>query len=167
MGGRIVAIAALAALASCAGIEPAGRNASRAPAPPPESPAAVTAAPAPAQPAPQPVQAAPPAAAPSVAAPAVTAPATQPGPAPRSAGGGNDIVVRGAQERQIQPPQGDNRSTIQRNEDIRAWDQCVTQVQSAYESDPLRPQLDTPEEYCRRSLGMADRLAVPDSRRQR
>jgi hypothetical protein len=51
--------------------------------------------------------------------------------------------------------------------DIRAWDQCVLQVQSAFDADPMRPQLTTPEEYCRESLGMAERTAVPISRQRR
>ena len=55
----------------------------------------------------------------------------------------------------------------ERMEDVRAWDRCVIAVQSATESDPMRPQLTTPEEYCRQSLGMADRTAVPASRRER
>lgn len=50
-------------------------------------------------------------------------------------------------------------------QDINAWDRCVTHVQAAFESDPMRPQLDSPEEYCSQSLGMANRTAVPDSRR--
>jgi hypothetical protein len=52
-------------------------------------------------------------------------------------------------------------------EDIRAWDQCVTRVQAAFESDPMSPQLDSPEEYCSQSLGMSDRDAVPLSRTER
>jgi hypothetical protein len=104
--------------------------------------------------------------APNVNAPPVPAP--QPAPsrittAPRD----DEIVVPGAVERQVPPPNGDPRNAIERMEDIRAWDQCVTAVQSAYESNPMRPQLDSPEEYCGRSLGMASRNAVPDSRRER
>jgi hypothetical protein len=67
---------------------------------------------------------------------------------------------------QVTPP-GDPRSNEERMADIRAWDQCVLQVQSAFDADPMRPQLTTPEEYCRDSLGMAERTAVPISRRRR
>jgi hypothetical protein len=52
-------------------------------------------------------------------------------------------------------------------EDVRAWDQCITTSQAAFERDPMRPQLDSPEEVCSRTLGMASRTAVPASRRQR
>jgi hypothetical protein len=67
----------------------------------------------------------------------------------------------------VQPPGGDPRSNAERMQDIRAWDRCVMGVQSAAEADPLRPQLETPEEYCRQSLGMADRTSVPVSRLER
>jgi hypothetical protein len=80
---------------------------------------------------------------------------------------GSDIIVPGVRERQVQPPRGDPRSTSERMEDIRAWDQCVTRVQAAFESDPMSPQLDSPEEYCSQSLGMAERDAVPLSRTER
>jgi hypothetical protein len=40
------------------------------------------------------------------------------------------------------------------------------QVQNAFDADPMRPQLTTPEEYCRQSLGMVDRSAIPISRQQ-
>jgi hypothetical protein len=107
-------------------------------------------------------------------APAVTrpAPAAAPAPTPNRSGTFNpnpqddEVVVPGQRERQITPP-GDPRSTSERMEDIRAWDQCVTRVQAAYERDPMRPQLDSPEQYCARSLGMADRDAVPMSRQER
>jgi len=103
---------------------------------------------------------------PSVAAPAVTAPPAAPQRA-ASATADDSIVVPGQREQQVRPPAGDPRSVSQRMEDVRAWDQCVTRVQAAFEGDPMRPQLTTPEEYCRQSLGMASRLAVPESRRQR
>jgi hypothetical protein len=146
------------ALAACANVESAGRNAREGGAAPPVISAAPTAAPTP-SPAPAPV----PAPEPSVAAPNVAV-ATPPPPRPRS--GDDDIVVRGEFE-PIPQPEGDFRSRAQRNEDIRAWDQCVTTVQAAYESDPMSPQLETPEEYCARSLGMADRNAMPQSRLRR
>ncbi len=37
-------------------------------------------------------------------------------------------------------------------------------LQGAAEGDPMRPQLDAPEEICRTSLGMTNRDSVPDSR---
>ena len=52
-------------------------------------------------------------------------------------------------------------------QDIRAWDQCVMRVQNAFDADPMSAQLDEPEDYCARSLGMASRTAVPDSRLDR
>jgi hypothetical protein len=145
---------ALMALVACAGVQSSGRNArDNAPPPPPFASAPETA--------PETTLEAPEA---PVAAPDVSI-ATPPPPRPAAPDG--DIVVRGEYEGQVPPPEGDFRSRAQRNEDIRAWDRCVTQVQSSFESDPMRPQLDTPEEYCSRSLGMADRNAVPDSRLRR
>jgi hypothetical protein len=101
-------------------------------------------------------------------APEVTAPrSTTPAPtSTRPASADDDIVVPG-QGRIQTPPPGDPRSSEERMADIRAWDQCVMQVQNAFDADPMRPQLTTPEEYCRDSLGMAERMAVPVSRRQR
>lgn len=196
MLGRLAAMAVCVSLAACANLEPAGRNASRAPQPsrPAASAPAPVAAPAPAPvatPAPAPVArptpapAAAPTPAPVVApraTPAPTTPAPAPTvarpapaePAPAATRSGtftpnpqdDEVVVPGQRERQITPP-GDPRSTSERMEDIRSWDQCVTRVQSAYERDPMRPQLDSPEQYCARSLGMADRDAVPISRQER
>lgn len=153
MLGRMTALAGLIALAACAGVEPIGRSASRAPAPPTETapPANVTLP-----------QSAP---TPGVAAQDVAAPAPDARAPARS--DDDDIVVPGQTERQVPPPNGDPRNRIERNEDIRAWDQCVAGVQAAFESDPMRPQLDRPEEVCNRSLGMAGRDAVPDSTRRR
>jgi hypothetical protein len=93
---------------------------------------------------------------------------TPPPPAPaRAQSDSDDIVVPGQVQTQVPPPAGDPRTNEQRRADIRAWDQCVTQVQGAFDSDPMSPQLTTPEEYCATSLGMADRTAVPASRSQR
>ncbi len=137
----LVALAALIGLAGCAGFEPAGRNA----APPPP-----VAAPAPAP----------------VATPAET-PAHVPAPAPtRTASNDEDVIVRGQVQRQIPPPAGDPRSNRERIEDIRAWDQCVSHAQASFETDPMRPQLDSPEDVCRGALGMAGREGVPESRRR-
>jgi hypothetical protein len=206
MLGRFAALAVCVSLAACAGLEPAGRNASRSPQPsrPPvaaPSPAPATAplpAPTPAPraaptvaptPAPSPdapiartpapvVSAPTPAPAPATTArpaptpaPVVTAPAVTPAPAnERGTFNPNpqddEVVVPGQRERQITPP-GDPRSTSERMEDIRAWDRCVMTVQNAYERDPMRPQLDSPEQYCSRSLGMSNRDAVPMSRQER
>lgn len=158
---RIAAVAALIAAAGCAGVEPAGRNAQRAPAPPavyspaPQQRAAVTPPPAQQQPA-------PPTAAPPVAAPQVSAP-----PPPRRAAATDDnvVVVPGARDVQVPPPGGDPRSNEERIRDIRAWDQCVLEAQSIVERDPMGPPGDSPEELCRRELGMAERTAVPTNRR--
>jgi hypothetical protein len=154
MMGRLAMIAMAMGLAACAGLEPAGRNADRTPSP------AATSAP-PQSVAPPPASTAPPVAAPQVAAPPSATPAPT---APRPAAADGDIVVPG--QTQVPPPQGDPRSNEERMADIRAWDQCVLQVQSAFDADPMRPQLTTPEEYCRESLGMAERTAVPISRQR-
>lgn len=197
MLGRLAAVAAMAALmASCAGMESAGRNASRSPQPASSPVAARSPDPAPAYVPPAPVASAPlPAAAPTPA-PAAAAPApvvatpppsrapvlTQPTPrpAPSSAAAtepptrridtqarGDDVVVPAERERQVQAPNGDPRSASERMTDINAWDRCVTHVQSAFERDPMRPQLQSPEEYCSQSLGMANRDAIPLSRVER
>lgn len=148
---RVGVLAGAVGLAACAGIAPAGRNASGAEAPP----ASVASEAAPDTPPPE----LPPVAAPNVS----VAPAPAP---PRRASGEDEIVVPGQVQRQIPPPNGDPRSRAERIEDIRAWDQCVTSVQAAFESDPMRPQLQSPEEVCRTSLGMAARDGVPESRRR-
>ena len=156
MLGRIVAAAALIALAGCAGMESAGRTASR-------SPETVSSAAAPAPTTAPAPEAAPPASAQT--APAL--PAERPATTASRSGDDETVVVPGTRERQVQPPGGDPRSNAERMQDIRAWDRCVMGVQSAAEADPLRPQLETPEEYCRQSLGMADRTSVPVSRLER
>lgn len=151
---------------------------------PAAAPAPVVRAPAPTQPATAP----PPAAqtpAPSVATPPpaqARAPVASPAPAQRAAttppptdeddepvatASRGDVIVPGARQRQVPAPGGDPRSNAERMQDIRAWDQCVMRVQAAGAADPLRPQLTTPEEYCRTSLGMANRTSVPASRLER
>ena len=110
------------------------------------------------------------AAAPATAAPSagtaaasdVAAPAATPEARPSD----GSIVVPGTPERPVTPPPGDPRSVSERVEDVRAWDQCVSRAQAQFESDPMRPQLDSPEDVCSRSLGMANRMAVPESRRR-
>lgn len=184
MLGRFAVIAACAAVAACAGLEPAGRNAARAPAatptataraptPPPSvtttNPAPVATPPATPPAAPRPPTATPPVTTPAPPAPAPTAPAASASdgqtftPRPQE----DTVVVPGQRERQVTPPQGDPRSTAERMEDVRAWDRCVMRVQSAFDSDPMRPQLESPEEVCSRSLGMSGRTAIPLSRQER
>lgn len=193
MIGRLAMVALAVALASCAGLEPAGRNAQRTrpspaasapPAPAPQMatapqpapqftapPAARQTAPVPAAepPArqsapvtanPPPQQTAPPVAAAQIAAPPPSQPA-------RARSDDDDIIVPGQVQTQVPPPTGDPRSNEERRADVRAWDQCLTQVQGAFDSDPMRPQLTTPEEYCSQSLGMSERTSVPISRQQR
>lgn len=152
---RVGVLAGAVALAACAGIAPAGRNASGADAPLGPAPTIVGTETAP-DPAPPEL---PPVAALNVSV-AVAA------PVPRRASGEDEIVVPGQVQRQIPPPNGDPRSRAERIEDVRAWDQCVTSVQAAFESDPMRPQLRSPEETCGASLGMARRDGVPESRRR-
>lgn len=193
MFGRMTLLAALVALAACANVTPAGRNARaggmEAPPEPPPRVAATTpqpvrpaplpvlpppsSAPAASAPAPRPALVTPPAAVPvtqapapsaaPVAAPSVAAPAADRPPPRRS--NDEDVVVQGP-ARQITPP-GDQRTESERMQDINSWDRCVTHVQAAFESDPMRPQLQTPEEYCAQSLGMANRTSVPISRQAR
>lgn len=180
MWGR-VAIVALAVMGTgCAGVESAGRNAQRGESgassggAPYSAPAPVASPRVQAEPAPAPVQSAPPpqarAAAPapqaSVAAPQVAAPPPPPQERQRTQASNGDLVVPGEVQRQVQPPQGDPRTVAERMADIRAWDRCVMEVQAQGESDPTRPQLDMPEDLCAGQLGMANRLAVPHSRRQ-
>lgn len=203
MIGRLAIVALAVGLASCAGIEPAGRNARSGPSnsaptpapqaqpqqqrpalPPPQTTptpqAAQTPAPAPqlvVPPPPQrqqqaPVATAPPQqrsqlVAPPVAAPQVTVPAPAPTQPARATSPDDDIVVPGQVQAQVPPPAGDPRTNEERRADIRSWDQCVMQVQSAFDSDPMSPQLTTPEEYCANSLGMSDRTSVPIARRDR
>ncbi len=176
MLGRIAAAAALIALAGCAGMESAGRTSSRSP-----EPARVVSAPPPAAataPAPTMGMSPPPQAAPTTPAPSSAStppPASSQSAAPQadrpvttaSRSNDDDVVVPGQRERQVQPPAGDPRSNAERMQDIRSWDQCVMRVQSAAEANPMRPQLETPEDYCRQSLGMASRTALPDSRLER
>lgn len=76
----------------------------------------------------------------------------------------SEIVVPGVIERPVPTPPGDARSPEQRMRDIRAWDRCVIRAQGIADSDPTRYQAETPEELCRRSLGMNDRLSIPASR---
>lgn len=196
MFGRMTLLAALVALAACANVTPAGRNArAGGMEAPPEPPRVVattpqpvrpaplpvlpppSSAPAASAPAPRPALVTPPAAvpmtqapapsaapvAPPVAAPSVAAPAADRPPPRRS--NDEDVVVQGP-ARQITPP-GDQRTESERMQDINSWDRCVTHVQAAFESDPMRPQLQTPEEYCAQSLGMANRTSVPISRQAR
>lgn len=151
MQGRMAAAAGLVLLlVACASAEPAPqRGAEAAPLPPP--PRAEQALPAPAM-------EAPPVAAPNVAAP-------PPSSQQARHSGEDEIVVPGQTAPQAVPFRGDPRSIAQRNEDIRAWDQCVSRAQAAFDTDPMRPQMDSPEELCARSLGMTDRGALPDARR--
>lgn len=147
---RFIAAGALLALAACASPSNEAPAPSRAPPPDFASPQA-----------PSP----PPGAAPGVAAPGVVAPGVQAPPAPRPAPPPGDVVVPGQVDRTL-PPTGDPRTSSQRAQDIRAWDQCVTRAQGTGDSDPMRPALDSPEDICRQSLGMASRNAVPDFRRR-
>lgn len=188
-----VSAVALIALTACAGVQSAGRNArssgptSVASATPMPRPAA--AAPAPTVAAPPPMVAAPPPARTAAAAlpppvlpapratPLQTPPPQRAAPAPVVAStpppirttpnpDDDEVVVPGQVERQVRAPAGDPRSVSERMQDINAWDRCVTHVQAAFESDPMRAQLDSPEDYCAQSLGMSNRNAVPESRRQ-
>ena len=173
MLGRFAAAAALIAIAGCAGMEPAGRNASRVDAPPPpvrtaSAPAQRSApvAPPPSYVPPPPARTSSPSAqpvqqqaAPSVAAPSVAAPA--PPPPPRV---NNDDVTVTAPTHQIEPPHGDSRSVAEQREDIQTWDRCVMQVQQTYAADPFEPETESPEDVCRRQLGQASRTAMPTSR---
>jgi hypothetical protein len=108
-----------------------------------------------------------PTAPPPIAAPRVTVPTPAPSQPARALSPDDDIVVPGQVQTQVPAPAGDPRSNEERRADVRSWDQCITQVQSAFDGDPMSAQLTTPEEYCAQSLGMSERTAVPFSRRQR
>lgn len=75
----------------------------------------------------------------------------------------DEIVVPGQVEVPAPTPPGDPRTRAQRMRDIRAWDRCLIRAQAVADSDPTRFQAETPEDYCRESLGMAHRTAVPVS----
>jgi len=108
-----------------------------------------------------PTVAPPPPAAPTTVAANVVAPAPS---APARDANNGEVIVPGVVHRQVQPPNGDPRSTQERMADIRSWDHCVMHAQNV-QSDPLRPITDTPEDICRQRLGMNDRTSVPDSRK--
>lgn len=147
----VAVLSMLAVVTACAGTD-SGASAERAPPPP----AAYSDAARPA-----------PAVTGTTVPPAVLAQATPTqAPAARDEDEGA-IVVPGQAERQVPAPSGDPRTQSERMADIRAWDQCVMQGQNAAEGDPLRPQLDLPEDVCRTQLGMSNRTAVPNSRRTR
>lgn len=61
------------------------------------------------------------------------------------------------------PRLADPRTPSQRMDDIRAWDKCVLAIQRRGEDEVGRvnPVAESPEEYCRRTLGMPSRTAVP------
>jgi len=166
MLGRYAAVAALIALAGCAGFVSAGRNSTRgAPEPIPNAaPAPVAPPPAYVPPPPSQAQTRPaqtaPAQQPSIAAPSLSV--APPPPQPR-ADDNADVTVQ-APARQVQAPRGDPRSVSERREDVQRWDTCVMQVQQTYASDPLEPETETPEEVCQRQLGQANRNSVPTSR---
>jgi hypothetical protein len=152
MDTRMGVLVGLLCVTACAGIEPVGRGVTGAPASPAELRTDDGEVARPDAPAIQ-----PPVVAFEVAPPAA--------PAPRRSGE-DEVVIPSQTQRQIPPPDGDPRSRLERREDVRAWDQCVTNVQGAFDSDPMGPQLQSPEEVCRTALGMAARDAVPDSRRR-
>lgn len=143
---------------------PAARPALTTPPPAVAAPAPQVAA-APRVVAPPPPQAQP---TPRAEAPPVASQVSVPTPPPsRPRSDDDDIVVPGQAQEQVIAPEGDFRSRAERVEDIRSWDRCITSVQAVYESDPMRPQLTSPEDYCSQSLGMANRDAIPDSRMDR
>ncbi len=127
------------ALAACASDEAAAPSAGAAPAPPPPVASASDSGG-------------------SVAAPGVSVAPPTPAPPP------GDIVVPSGREVPVSP-NADTRTVAERMADIRSWDQCVMRAQSVGDSDPTRVQMESPEDLCRRSLGMSNRLAVPASRR--
>jgi hypothetical protein len=170
MLGRFAAAAALIVLASCAGMEPAGRNATRGEPSPvpaaqsmPRSEAPI--APPPSYVPPPPAQQAQAQAPVRVAQPSVAAPSVSvETPAPPPARDPDADVTVQAPARQVQAPRGDPRSVSEQREDAQNWDHCVLSVQQTISSDPTEPVLESPEDVCRRQLGQASRYAVPTSR---
>ena len=70
------------------------------------------------------------------------------------------ILVPGARQPTPLPP-GDPRTVDARMADIRAWDRCILRAQAQMtDGQPGRLQ-ESPEELCRRALGMAEREAIP------
>ena len=86
------------------------------------------------------------------------------GPPPQSSGA--EVAMEAANDPAPPAPgtivvPGDPRTVDQRMTDIRAWDRCVMRAQAQMtDGQPGRLQ-DSPEEVCRRALGMADREAIP------
>lgn len=90
---------------------------------------------------------------------AVEAQADPPAPPPGS-GDPEAIVVPGERDPLPTPP-GDPRTTNERMADIRAWDRCILRAQAqGTDGQPGRLQ-ESPEELCRRALGMRDRESIP------
>ncbi|MBL8531772.1 MAG: hypothetical protein JNK94_08560 [Hyphomonadaceae bacterium] len=116
-------------------------------------------------PPPQSERAPPPPTAAAPTPPLQAAPAPAPAQTPSaSASDSGDITIPGQVEQQVPAPRGDPRTQAQLMEDIRNWDTCVMQVQSQASSNPTRPALDSPEDYCAQALGQSNRTAVPARR---
>jgi len=77
-----------------------------------------------------------------------------------SAPAANEDVLVTPSSKRPQSPDGDPRSSAEIQADQMAYDRCLVSVP---QSDMHHPVESTPEEYCSRHLGMADRNAIPDS----
>ncbi len=80
-------------------------------------------------------------------------------PSPVNVPGAAEELVIQPREKRAQSPDGDPRSVGEMREHRTAYDQCVV---TAPEPDMAHPVESTPEEYCSKQTGMADRNAVPN-----
>lgn len=73
---------------------------------------------------------------------------------------GSEDVVIAPEAKRATPPDGDPRSIGEKREQAAAYDKCLLTAKERQMYDPVGS---TPEEYCSRRLGMADRDAIPNS----
>jgi hypothetical protein len=102
---------------------------------------------------------------PAPASGSVGPPIPKPAPTPAPPLRQGDVQV---QPERTATPTGDVRTASERADDIAAWDRCVVRAQGAFENPgAANPVSASPEEYCRRRLGMASRTATPQNRLNR
>lgn len=84
-----------------------------------------------------------------------------------TSGNETDVTVEARQNVEVKPPDGDPRNAQERRRDAATYDRCILRAQRRHSDEPgtANPVADTPEEMCRRALGMTDRDSVPATRR--